>query len=47
MTAPAASDGSPLYSLMVNDVVVVSSPDVNAIDEIKKGLLRAGVEADL
>ena len=45
VTAPAASDGSPLYSLMVNDVVVVSSPDVNAIDEIKKGLLRAGVEA--
>jgi uncharacterized protein YcfJ len=40
-------DRTPLYSLMVNDVVVVSSPDVNAIDEIKQGLDRAGVDATI
>jgi gas vesicle protein len=42
-----AEDRSPLYSLMVNDVVVVSSPDVNAIDEIKQGLYRAGVDSTI
>lgn len=36
-----------LYSLMVNDVVVVSSPDVNSIDEIKNALLQAGVESKI
>lgn len=34
-----------LYSLMVNDVVVVSSPDVAAIDQIKKALAEAGVDS--
>ncbi len=38
---------SPLYSLIVNDVVVVSSADVNAIDEIQKALLEAGVESQI
>lgn len=38
---------SPLYSLIVNDVVVVSSPDVNAIDEIQKSLLEAGVDSQI
>lgn len=44
---PDAPAGEPLYSLMVNDVVVVSSPDINAIDEIKQGLFQAGVEATI
>lgn len=42
-----SEDRTTLYSLMVNDVVVVSSPDVNAIDEIKQGLYRAGVDATI
>lgn len=46
-TSPAESDGGPLYSLMVNDVVVVNSYDLIAIDDIKRGLLRAGVEATI
>ncbi|WP_319826019.1 hypothetical protein [Thalassovita sp.] len=46
-TPPAATDASPLYSLMVNDVVVVSSYDLAAIDDIKSGLLRAGVESKI
>lgn len=46
-TQPATTDSSPLYSLMVNDVVVVSSYDLAAIDDIKSGLLRAGVEAKI
>lgn len=33
----------PLFSLVVNDVVIVSSIDVTAIDEIKKALEQAGV----
>lgn len=46
-TQPSTSGSSPLYSLMVNDVVVVSSYDLTAIDDIKSGLLRAGVEAKI
>lgn len=38
------ADG-PLYSLVVNDVVIVSSLDVAAIDQIKKALAEAGVSA--
>jgi outer membrane lipoprotein SlyB len=38
---------NPLYSLIVNDVVVVSSLDVNAVDEIQKALLEAGVESQI
>lgn len=38
---------APLYSLVVNDVVIVSSPDVNAIDEIKDALLEAGVTSQI
>lgn len=45
--APVVDNGAPLYSLMVNDVVVVSSPDINAIDEIKQGLFQAGVDATI
>lgn len=36
-----------LYSLMVNEVVIVSSPDVNAIYEIKDALFEAGVAAKI
>jgi hypothetical protein len=42
-----ADESQPLYSLLVNDVVVVSSPDVNTIAEIKQGLDRAGVVATI
>ncbi|MCW8841830.1 MAG: hypothetical protein OQK00_00280 [Rhodobacteraceae bacterium] len=38
---------APLYSLVVNDVVIVSSADVNAIDEIKEALLEAGVQSQI
>lgn len=37
----------PLYSLVVNNVVIVSSPDVSAIDEIKKALFQAGVDSSI
>ena len=39
--------GGPLYSLVVNNVVIVSSTDVSAIDEIKKALFQAGVDASI
>lgn len=39
--------GAPLYSLVVNDVVIVSSADANAIDEIKEALLEAGVASQI
>lgn len=46
--APTVDEGkTPLYSLMVNDVIVVSSTDVNSIDEIKQGLSQAGVESKI
>lgn len=38
---------APLYSLMVNNVVIVSSADVNSIDQIKSALLEAGVESQI
>ena len=40
-----AQPEEPLFSLVVNDVVIVSSADVSAIDEIKKALLEAGVDS--
>ncbi|NNK79089.1 MAG: glycine zipper 2TM domain-containing protein [Litoreibacter sp.] len=44
---PDAQPEAPLYSLVVNDVVVVSSADASAIDEIKKGLFEAGVDSQI
>ena len=44
---PDAQIDAPLYSLVVNDVVVVSSADPNAIDEIKVALLEAGVDSQI
>ena len=44
---PNAQPEAPLYSLVVNDVVVVSSADASAIDEIKKGLFEAGVDSQI
>lgn len=44
-TQHATSNSAALYSLTVNDVVVVSSYDLTAIDEIKRGLSRAGVDS--
>ncbi|MGX9350619.1 hypothetical protein ACS3QZ_05425 [Shimia sp. W99] len=41
------SPDAPLYSLVVNDVVIVSSADANAIDEIKDALFRAGVDSQI
>lgn len=38
---------TPLYSLVVNDVVIVSSPDVDAVDQIKEALYRAGVNSTI
>ncbi|CUH68713.1 hypothetical protein TG4357_03753 [Thalassovita gelatinovora] len=38
---------APLYSLVVNDVVIVSSADVNAVDQIKDALLEAGVDSQI
>ena len=38
---------APLYSLVVNDVVIVSSADASAIDEIKKALFEAGVDSQI
>lgn len=38
---------APLYSLVVNDVVIVTSPDVNAIEEIKNALFEAGVTSQI
>ena len=44
---PDAQPEAPLYSLVVNDVVVVSSADASTIDEIKKGLFEAGVDSQI
>lgn len=38
---------APLYSLVVNDVVIVSSADIGAINEIKDALLEAGVVSQI
>ncbi|MDJ1016399.1 MAG: glycine zipper 2TM domain-containing protein [Paracoccaceae bacterium] len=40
-----AEPDAPLYSLVVNDVVIVSSADAGTIDEIKAGLTEAGVDS--
>ncbi len=37
----------PLYSLVVNDVVIVSSADVTAIDQMKQSLFEAGVDSQI
>jgi hypothetical protein len=42
---PEAMPNDPLFSLVVNDVVIVSSTDVAAIDEIKQSLYEAGVDS--
>lgn len=42
---PVSTD--PLYSLVVNEVVIVSSADAGTIDEIKDALLEAGVESQI
>ena len=44
---PGAQPEAPLYSLVVNDVVIVSSVDANAIDEIKIALTKAGVDSQV
>ena len=44
---PGAQPEAPLYSLVVNDVVIVSSADASAIDEIKKALFEAGVDSKI
>lgn len=38
---------APLYSLVVNDVVIVSSADVSSIDVIKEALFEAGVASQI
>lgn len=44
---PDAENDTSLYSLVVNDIVIVSSADANAIDEMKVALLEAGVESQI
>ena len=44
---PGAQPEEPLFSLVVNDVVIVSSADASAIDEIKKALFEAGVDSQI
>ena len=36
-----------MYSLVVNDVVIATSADVNSIDQMKKALLKAGVDSKI
>lgn len=38
---------APLYSLVVNEVVIVSSADASAIDQIKEALAEAGVDSQI
>jgi hypothetical protein len=45
--APEATTDEPLFSLVVNDVVIVSSSDVAAIDAIKTALGEAGVASKI
>lgn len=42
-----AEPDAPLYSLVVNDVLIVSSADASAIDEMKKALFEAGVDSQI
>ena len=44
---PGAQAEETLYSLVVNDVIIVSSADANAIDEIKEALFEAGVDSQI
>lgn len=44
---PEATPTETMYSLVVNDVVIVSSTDVAAIDKIKKALAEAGVRGSI
>ncbi|WP_298905732.1 hypothetical protein [uncultured Aliiroseovarius sp.] len=44
---PTTQPSADLYSLVVNDVVIVSSADANSIDEISKALMQAGVESQI
>ena len=44
---PGAQPEEPLFSLVVNDVVIVSSAEVSSIDEIKKALYEAGVDSQI
>lgn len=44
-SAPEPSGSS--YSLMVNSVVITSSGDVNAMDQMKSNLRKAGVNAEI
>ena len=46
LETPAPAEET-LYSLVVNRVVVVSSADPNAIDQIKEALAEAGVESQI
>jgi len=45
--APEVQPSETLVSLIVNGVVIVSSPDVSAIDEIKTALAEAGVPSQI
>jgi hypothetical protein len=38
---------APLYSLLVNEVVIVRSADIGAINEIKEALLEADVASQI
>ncbi|MGI9388680.1 MAG: glycine zipper domain-containing protein [Boseongicola sp.] len=44
---PDAQPEATLYSLVVNDVVIVSLADASAIDEIKNALFEAGVDSQI
>jgi len=44
---PEVIENSPLFSLVVNGVVIVSSSEVSAIDEIKSALANAGVASQI
>lgn len=44
---PSVEPDAPLYSLVVNEVVVVSSADASTIDAIKEGLYKAGVDSQI
>lgn len=44
---PAPQASGPTYSLMVNNVVITNSGDVNAMDAMKANLRKAGVDAQI
>ena len=47
LETPEEPAGAPLYSLVVNDVLIVSSADANTIDDMKTALFQAGVESQI